>query len=152
MNWMKEPVASYWYVIINGWDIRTINPEFLNKSSLQKHFVCRWLIRSTFPQERIMNSRKLVIPLHFISWKSSFLQVQPPPSETQTLNAWWWSDISRKCILPHMIGAVEARLFSLYWSIHTKDESKCESAFAFIFGVNWHWRCGVTALTSIFFS
>ena len=27
-------------------------------------------------------------------------------------------------------------LHSLYWSIHTKDESKCETAFAFIFGVN----------------
>ena len=25
----------------------------------------------------------------------------------------------------------------LYWSIHTKDESKRGSAFAFIFGVNW---------------
>ena len=27
-------------------------------------------------------------------------------------------------------------LHSLYWSIHTKDESKRGSAFAFIFGVN----------------
>ena len=27
-------------------------------------------------------------------------------------------------------------LHSLYWSIHTKDESKCETTFAFIFGVN----------------
>ena len=27
-------------------------------------------------------------------------------------------------------------LHSLYWSIHTKDESKREIAFAFIFGVN----------------
>ena len=27
-------------------------------------------------------------------------------------------------------------LYSLYWSIHTKDESKRDSAFAFIFGVN----------------
>ena len=35
-----------------------------------------------------MNSMKLVIPLHFISWVNSF------------------SDISRKCILPNMIGAV----------------------------------------------
>ena len=26
-------------------------------------------------------------------------------------------------------------LLSLYWSIHTKDESKCGTAFAFIFGV-----------------
>ena len=34
-------------------------------------------------------------------------------------------------------------LHSLYWSIHTKDESKREMAFAFIFGVNWLWRCGV---------
>ena len=27
-------------------------------------------------------------------------------------------------------------LHSLYWSIHTKDESKRGSAFSFIFGVN----------------
>ena len=27
-------------------------------------------------------------------------------------------------------------LHSLYWSIHTKDESKCGTVFAFIFGVN----------------
>ena len=27
-------------------------------------------------------------------------------------------------------------LQSLYWSIHTKDESKCGTAFAFIFSVN----------------
>ena len=36
-------------------------------------------------------------------------------------------------------------LHSLYWSIHTKVESKRGTAFAFIFGVNWLWRCGVTA-------
>ena len=29
------------------------------------------------------------------------------------------------------------RYISLYWSIHTKDDSKRGSAFAFIFGVNW---------------
>ena len=33
----------------------------------------------------------------------------------------------------------------LCWSIHTKDESKRGTAFAFIFGVNWLWHCGVTA-------
>ena len=43
-------------------------------------------------------------------------------------------------------------LHSLYWSIHTKDESKRGTAFAFIFGVNWLWRCGVTASFGIFFS
>ena len=42
-------------------------------------------------------------------------------------------------------------LHSLYWSIHTKDESNCRSAFAFIFGVNWLWRCGVTASFGVFF-
>ena len=42
-------------------------------------------------------------------------------------------------------------LHSLYWSIHTKDESKCETAFAFIFAVNWLWRCGVTTLFGVFF-
>ena len=34
---------------------------------------------------------------------------------------------------------------TLYWSIHTKDESKRGTAFAFIFGVNWLWHYGVTA-------
>ena len=42
-------------------------------------------------------------------------------------------------------------LHSLYWSIHTKDESKRGTAFAFIFGVNWLWRCGVTASFGVFF-
>ena len=35
-------------------------------------------------------------------------------------------------------------------SIHTKDESKRDSAFAFIFGVNWLWCCGITALLGVF--
>ena len=37
-------------------------------------------------------------------------------------------------------------LHSLYWSIHTNDESNRGTAFAFIFGVNCLWRCGVTTL------
>ena len=41
-------------------------------------------------------------------------------------------------------------LHSLYWSIHTKDESKRRTAFAFIVGVNWLWRCGVTASFGVF--
>ena len=40
---------------------------------------------------------------------------------------------------------------SLYWPIHTKDESKRGIAFAFIFGVNWLWRCGVTESFGVFF-
>ena len=42
-------------------------------------------------------------------------------------------------------------LHSLYWSIHTKDESKRGTAFAFIFDVNWLCRCGVSASFGIFF-
>ena len=42
-------------------------------------------------------------------------------------------------------------LHSLYWSIHTKDESKRGTAFSFIFGVNWLWRCGVTTSFGVFF-
>ena len=34
-------------------------------------------------------------------------------------------------------------------SIHTNDESKRGSVFAFIFGVNWLWHCGVTALFGV---
>ena len=36
-------------------------------------------------------------------------------------------------------------------SIHTKDESKRGTAFAFIFSVNWLWRCSVTASFRVFF-
>ena len=43
-------------------------------------------------------------------------------------------------------------LNSWYWSIHTKDESKHGTAFAFIFDVNWLWHCGVTALYGVFFN
>ena len=42
-------------------------------------------------------------------------------------------------------------LHSLHWSVHTKDASKRGTAFAFIFGVNWLWRCGVTASFGVFF-
>ena len=42
-------------------------------------------------------------------------------------------------------------LHSWYWSIHTKDESKRGTAFAFIFGVNWLWCCNVTASFGVFF-
>ena len=42
-------------------------------------------------------------------------------------------------------------LHSLYWSIHIKDENKRGTAFTFIFGVNWLWRCGVTASFGVFF-
>ena len=52
----------------------------------------------------IMNSTKLIIPLHFISWQKD----------------------SKGCCDTTMPE-----------SIHTKDETKRGSAFAFIFGVNW---------------
>ena len=40
---------------------------------------------------------------------------------------------------------------SMYWSIHTKDESKRGTAFAFLFGVNWLWRCGVITSFGVLF-
>ena len=43
-------------------------------------------------------------------------------------------------------------LHSLYWSIHTKDESKRRTAFTFTFAVNWLWRRGVTTSFGIFFN
>ena len=60
---------------------------------------------------------------------------------------WFWNNSmliinSIKLVIP---------LHLLYWSIHTKNESKCRTAFAFIFGVNWLWRCGVTASFGVFF-
>ena len=42
-------------------------------------------------------------------------------------------------------------LHSLYCSIHIKDESKCGTVLAFIFGVNWLWRCGVKVSFEVFF-
>ena len=42
-------------------------------------------------------------------------------------------------------------LYSWYWSIHTKDESKCRTTFALIFGANRLWHCGVTASFGVFF-
>ena len=53
-----------------------------------------------------------------------------------------WSMNTMKLVIP---------LHWLYWSIHTKDESKRGTAFAFIFGVNWLWRWGVTASFGVFF-
>ena len=56
-------------------------------------------------------------------------------------------------IKSHRVNSMELviPLDSLYWSIHTKDESKRGTAFAFIFGVNWLWRCGVIASFGVFF-
>ena len=62
-----------------------------------------------------MNSMKLVIPLHFISWKKDSEQC----CDTTTPE-----------------------------SIHTKDESKRETAFAFIFGVDWLWLTAKPRLLS----
>ena len=53
----------------------------------------------------------------------------------------WTCKNSLKLVIP---------LRSLYWSIPTKDESKRGTAFAFIFGVNWLWHCGVTASFRVF--
>ena len=41
-------------------------------------------------------------------------------------------------IIPQYLNSMKLviPLHSLYWSIHTKDESKRETAFAFILGVN----------------
>ena len=81
--------------------------------SLQFHFsvFCgAYYISFLFPaascgiRMHYMNSMKLVIPLHFISWKK-------------------YSERCCDTTTPE--------------SIHTKDESKRGSAFAFIFGVNW---------------
>ena len=44
------------------------------------------------------------------------------------------------------------QLHSLHWSIRTKDGSKCGTAFGFIFGVNWLWRCGVTTSFGVSFN
>ena len=48
---------------------------------------------------------------------------------------------SKKLVIP---------LHTLHWSIHTKDESKRGTAFAFIFGVNLLWRCGITVSFGVF--
>ena len=41
-------------------------------------------------------------------------------------------------VFSHIVNSMKLviPLHSLYWSIHTKDESKRGTAFAFIFGVN----------------
>ena len=52
--------------------------------------------------------------------------------------------ITRGCVMPRGLVItlfmnsmkLVIPLHSLYWSIHTKDESKRGTAFAFIFGVN----------------
>ena len=57
----------------------------------------------------------------------------------------WWtvleaSKVNHKSFIPWNLS-----FHSLYWSIHTKDESKSWTMFAFIFGLNGLWCCGVTA-------
>ena len=70
--------------------------------------VWQWAFGALWQDNVAMNP---IIPSRFISWVKSF------------------SDINRKWILSAATLIVR--------SIHTKDESKRDSAFAFIFGVNW---------------
>ena len=55
------------------------------------------------------------------------LYLNPDESRSNSRLVWNGSMSSVKLVIP---------LHSLYWSIHTKDESKRGTAFAFIFGVN----------------
>ena len=60
--------------------------------------------------------------------------------------SWIPWNLSFRCILFN-----EERLQTMLWHHNTRNESKCGSAFAFIFGVNWLWRCVVTASFEVFF-
>ena len=74
-----------------------------------------------FWSDKIMNSMKLVIPLHFISWKKKS-----------------FSDISRKWILPNMIRAVAALIifgqmhFLLISENEFTHEIKCNGMTSFM--------------------
>ena len=46
----------------------------------------------------------------------------------------WLTEVSRGLTMNSMKLVIP--LHSMYWSIHTKDESKRRTVFAFIFGVN----------------
>ena len=61
-----------------------------------------------------------VLSLELWSWGDQLNKLQWSPTRDKCMN-------SMKLVSP---------LHSLYWSIHTKDESKRGTAFAFIFGVN----------------
>ena len=103
--------------------------------------VIRWPSRS---------KRKLGFYFKLLFWISLALQ------EVRRLLKWTPSCSFLAFFLPflqHFMNSMKLviRLYSLYWSIHTKDESKRGTAFAFIFGVNWLWRCGVTASFGVFF-
>ena len=70
-----------------------------------------------------------------------------------TMNYIKWTKFNELCHMNLIMNSMKLviPLHWLYWSIHTKDESKRGTAFAFSFGVNWLWRCGVTASFGVFF-
>ena len=76
-----------------------------------------------------------------------FTKESPPPCGTKVSNMVHIYDIHEFHETCHSITFIVLPV----WSIHTKDESKRGIAFAFIFGVNWLWRCGVTASFGVFF-
>ena len=82
------------------------------------HRVFHFMTRNVLCHMTYMNSMKLVIPLHFIYWKTKFLILAGSAFSPNTIRA-------------------GNQLHSLYWSIHTKDESKRETAFAFISSLVW---------------
>ena len=71
--------------------------------------------------------------------------------EVQCKNIYFWNAHSKYKSTSTNSKKLVILLHSLYWLIDTKDERKRGTAFAFIFGVNWLLRCGVTASFGVLF-
>ena len=88
-------------------------------------------IRASFLGWQVANSPSVGVPVPSTSGNLSYdvIGVVHDPDQEFFLNFEepCMSMNSMKLVIP---------LHSLYWSIHTKDESKRGTAFAFIFGVN----------------
>ena len=91
-----------------------------------------------------MARRNFLMQNQHLNALDSCIYINPEQELNNYQGAFFASHImnSMKLVIP---------LHSLHWSIHTKDESKCRNTFAFIFGVNRLWRCGVTASSGVFF-
>ena len=112
--WLLDEVRCHYINVVKiGSETILASSRHLVRPCVSISWVTNVLTQVYFWCEQLhLNSMKLVIPLHFISWKNSF------------------SDISRKCILPNMIYFV--KYTSCWYQKIFFHEIKCNRMTSFM--------------------
>ena len=134
----------YWLaVVLRGRSMESIFSDLLLKERCVNDslvFCSVLLCQRTGPKDKTQDYRgpsvaedmETIMPFLylFLSGGLCYIEGQQSYHRKEDLEKWRMEGLhmnSMKLVIP---------LPSLYWSVHTKDESKRETAFAFIFGVN----------------